>query len=80
MPQRLPVTLPDLVAAAPSLTDDGSVILGERRSTVYLLDAATGRLLQALSNSKTSTLDEAVGALTAAAWHGVQLNAPRRTA
>ena len=28
--ERLPVTLPDLVEASPSLTDDGSVVVGKR--------------------------------------------------
>ena len=28
--ERLPITLPDLVEASPSLTDDGSVVVGKR--------------------------------------------------
>lgn len=36
--------------ASPSLTDDGSVILGKRLSRVYVLDRATGHLLQHLSD------------------------------
>ncbi len=36
--------------ASPSLTDDGSVILGKRLSRVYVLDRATGNLLQHLSD------------------------------
>jgi hypothetical protein len=32
--QRLPITLPELVEAAPSMTADGSLILGRRRSQV----------------------------------------------
>ncbi|KAG2484704.1 hypothetical protein HYH03_016532 [Edaphochlamys debaryana] len=49
--ERLPITLPELVDASPSLTDDGSVILGKRLTRVYVLDRATGLLLQQLSDA-----------------------------
>ena len=49
--QRLPITLPELVEASPSLTDDDSVIIGNRKSSVFMLDVTTGRLVQALSGS-----------------------------
>lgn len=55
--QRLPVTLPELVDAAPSLTADGSVLLGRRDSSVLLLDAATGRHLLTLSNTDDTLED-----------------------
>ncbi|GAX74713.1 hypothetical protein CEUSTIGMA_g2161.t1, partial [Chlamydomonas eustigma] len=49
--ERLPVTLPELVELSPSLTDDGSIIVGNRKSSVFILDASDGRLLQTLSGS-----------------------------
>ena len=61
-PQRLPITLPELVDASPSLTDDGSVILGRRLTRVYVLDRDSGALLQ--------TLAEGGGAAAAAAAGG----------
>eukprot|EP00798_Chlamydomonas_sp_ICE-L_P020836 gene20836-27668_t len=48
--ERLPVTLPELVDASPSLTDDGSVILGKRVTTLFLVDRRTGDLLKVLSD------------------------------
>lgn len=51
--QRLPITLPELVDTSPSLTDDGSVILGKRVTRVYVLDRQTGSLLQVMSDVAT---------------------------
>lgn len=48
--ERLPITLPDLVDASPSLADDGSVILGNRRSMLYLVDRNTGKLIRSISD------------------------------
>lgn len=48
--QRLPLTLPELVQAAPSLTADGSLIVGRRESRVFVLDRSTGRPLATLSS------------------------------
>ena len=49
--QRLPITMKELVEASPSLTDDGSIIVGNRKSSVYMLDVTSGRLVQMLSGS-----------------------------
>lgn len=49
--------MPELVEASPSMTDDGSVILGKRLTTVYLLDAATGGLVRVLSDVGASLGD-----------------------
>ena len=57
-PQRLPITLPELVEASPSLTDDGSIIVGNRKSSVFMLDVVTGRLVQALSGSLEDRAEE----------------------
>jgi hypothetical protein len=46
--QRLPLSLPELVAAAPSLTADGSLIVGRRESRVFVLDRNTGQPLATL--------------------------------
>ncbi|EFJ40840.1 hypothetical protein VOLCADRAFT_107956 [Volvox carteri f. nagariensis] len=48
--QRLPITLPELVDTSPSLTDDGSIITGERRTRVFALDRRTGSLLHVFSD------------------------------
>eukprot|EP00897_Mesotaenium_endlicherianum_P004834 jgi/Mesen1/4379/ME000222S03509 len=44
--RKLPATARELVQASPSVTRDGAVVLGARRSTVFLLDADTGALLR----------------------------------
>lgn len=49
--QRLPITLPDLVDASPSLTDDGSLIVGQRMSSVFVLDAVSGQPLRVLTGN-----------------------------
>lgn len=51
--QRLPLSLPELVQAAPSLTADGSLIVGRRESRVYVLDRATGTPLATLTSDST---------------------------
>jgi serine/threonine-protein kinase/endoribonuclease IRE1 len=47
--ERLPLTLPDLVEAAPSVAPDGSMVVGSRRSRILVLDQATGVLLRTIS-------------------------------
>ena len=61
--QRLPISLPELVDAAPSLTADGSIILGRRESKVFLLDKHTGRSVSTISNAADALEDhsEALG-------------------
>eukprot|EP00967_Tisochrysis_lutea_P063282 scaffold81570_cov17-Tisochrysis_lutea.AAC.1 len=47
--QKLPLTLPELVSSSPSMTDDGSIVLGMRANNVFMLDMATGQLLRMLT-------------------------------
>jgi hypothetical protein len=42
---KLPVTARQLVEASPSITKDGAVVMGTRRSTVFALDPRRGRAL-----------------------------------
>eukprot|EP00878_Enallax_costatus_P018795 GHUV01019807.1.p1 GENE.GHUV01019807.1~~GHUV01019807.1.p1 ORF type:complete len:727 (+),score=262.17 GHUV01019807.1:265-2445(+) len=60
--ERLPISLPELVDAAPSLTADGSIILGRRESKVFLLDKRTGRSVSTISNA-ADALEDHSGAL-----------------
>jgi serine/threonine-protein kinase/endoribonuclease IRE1 len=60
--QRLPMSLPELVEAAPSLTADGSIILGRRESKVFLLDKRTGRSITTLGNA-ADALEDHTGAM-----------------
>ena len=46
--QRLPLSVPQLVSASPSATEDGGLVLGSRHSSVYVVDARTGTLLNIL--------------------------------
>lgn len=55
--QRLPISLPELVEAAPSLTADGSIILGRRESKVFVVDRRTGRRLSTISNAADALED-----------------------
>lgn len=55
--QRLPISLPELVESAPSLTADGSIILGRRDSKVFLVDKRTGRGVHTLSNAAEALED-----------------------
>ena len=45
--QKLPMTVAEVVDIAPSMTPDGSLVVGSRTTTVYLLDPATGAVLRA---------------------------------
>uniref|UniRef100_A0A383VZQ0 non-specific serine/threonine protein kinase n=1 Tax=Tetradesmus obliquus TaxID=3088 RepID=A0A383VZQ0_TETOB len=69
--QRLPMSLPELVEAAPSLTADGSIILGRRESKVFLLDKRTGRSITTLGNAADALEDHtgAMGLLSNAGEH-----------
>jgi len=58
------MTLPELVGASPSMTDDGSVVLGMRANNVFMLDLSTGQLLRmltGLSGSMAMQEDELQG-------------------
>lgn len=46
--QRIPATVPQLVEASPSATEDGALLMGSHRSSVYVVDARTGALLRVL--------------------------------
>lgn len=43
--QKLPLTVVDLAEQSPSITGDGSPVLGERSSSVYYIHRRTGKLL-----------------------------------
>ena len=45
-PQRLSESIADYVAVTPTMSEDGAVILGSKRSTVFEVDAKTGRLVR----------------------------------
>ena len=47
--QRLPATVPQLVEASPSATEDGALLLGSHRSSVFVVDAKKGTLLRVLA-------------------------------
>ncbi|GLI64471.1 hypothetical protein VaNZ11_007744 [Volvox africanus] len=51
--ERLPISLPELVETSPSLTDDGSIITGERHTRVFALDRYTGDLLHVFNDRET---------------------------
>ena len=50
---RLPVTARQLVDASPSMTRDGAVVVGERKSVVFALSASTGALLRTFAADGT---------------------------
>jgi len=47
--QKLPLSAPELVESSPSLTMDGAVVMGVRRSSVVALDRADGRTVWTFS-------------------------------
>ena len=55
--QRLPATVPQLVAAGPSVTEDGAVLTGTHHSSVYVVDGKTGALLRVLPAHGEQMLD-----------------------
>ena len=50
---RLPVTARQLVEASPSVTRDGGVVMGTRRSVVFAVDRRTGELLRSFDTDGT---------------------------
>jgi len=64
--ERLPVSLPELVSASPSMADDGSVVMGSRLTTLFVLHRGTGRLVRLMSGL-TGTLEDP-------STEGLQLN------
>lgn len=58
------MTVSELVENSPSLTADGSAILGSLSTTLYYIDSVTGSLLRTVSDVEHSGLeDELEGAL-----------------
>jgi outer membrane protein assembly factor BamB len=47
--QKLPLSAPELVESSPSLTTDGAVVMGVRRSSVVALDRVDGRTVWTFS-------------------------------
>ena len=58
--QRLPISLPELVEAAPSMTADGSIILGRRQSKIYALDKHTGQVLYVIADAEEELEDHSL--------------------
>ena len=56
--QRLPATVPQLVTASPSATEDGALLLGRHRSSVYVVDAKSGALLRVLPPYTEQALEQ----------------------
>lgn len=52
--QKLPLTVVDLAEQSPSITGDGSPVLGERSSSVYYIHRRTGKLLSTFQSSGAS--------------------------
>ena len=48
--EKLPVSIRDLVTMSPAPTGDGSVVLGSQKTTVFLLDGTTGKILKKLAD------------------------------
>jgi hypothetical protein len=58
--QRLPISLPELVEAAPSMTADGSIIMGRRQSKIYALDKHTGQALYVIADAQEELEDHSL--------------------
>ncbi|GMH33163.1 hypothetical protein BSKO_00997 [Bryopsis sp. KO-2023] len=61
--ERMSVTIPELVETSPSLTMDGSVIIGSQTATLFYLDIKTGELVRAFSSDSHSGLPNMGGPL-----------------
>ncbi|CAL6369428.1 unnamed protein product [Bathycoccus prasinos] len=55
---RLPVTTRDLVEASPSVTNDGAVIVGTRKTTVFAVDAESGEIVRTFDPETDDFEDE----------------------
>eukprot|EP00884_Botryococcus_braunii_P010148 jgi/Botrbrau1/19134/Bobra.0077s0046.1 len=55
--QKQPQTIPELVDASPSMMADGSVVLGSRTTSVYLLDPDSGTLVSGFFDVGASPAD-----------------------
>ena len=71
---KLPVTARALVAASPTVTHDGAVVVGSRTSTAWALDARTGRVLRTFAPRGAARVRppavELGEAAQAAGWQG----------
>ena len=71
---KLPVTARALVAASPTVTHDGAVVVGSRTSTAWALDARTGRVLRTFAPRAASRVRPPAVELgetaRAAGWQG----------
>lgn len=47
------MTIPELVENSPSITADGSVIIGGQSAALYYLDLDTGKLMSSFSSGKS---------------------------
>ncbi|CAD7695128.1 unnamed protein product [Ostreobium quekettii] len=56
--ERLGITVPELVENSPSLSDDGSMILGSQSSTVFYVDIQSGELLRTFSSKDVVDADQ----------------------
>ena len=56
--QRLPATVPQLVEASPSATEDGALLVGSHSSSVYVVNGKTGTLLRILPPFGQQMLDQ----------------------
>lgn len=65
--QRLPLSVQEVVEEAPSLTEDGALVVGSRTTTVFLVDPSTGRLERAFLEygGGLAEINNAVGARSA---------------
>ncbi|XP_054809745.1 serine/threonine-protein kinase/endoribonuclease IRE1a-like [Prosopis cineraria] len=53
---RLPISVADFVAATPTFSDDGGVILGSKRITLFEVDAISGKLIRSYAADNLSAL------------------------
>jgi hypothetical protein len=49
-PQRLPVSVKEIVANSPVLGNEGIIYLGSKTSTVYAIDLETGQVFDSMSS------------------------------
>ncbi|XP_057448905.1 serine/threonine-protein kinase/endoribonuclease IRE1a [Lotus japonicus] len=67
---RLPESVAEYVAFTPIMSDDGAVILGSKKSTVFEVDARTGRLLWSYGAADFDNVSAT--AMWSANWQGVR--------
>lgn len=55
IPKKLPMTAKELVAASPSVTRDGGLVLGSRHTVVFMLDVRSGKVIRRLEARKEAS-------------------------